>query len=913
MDLNDKHIYFGFSHNNEVNTESGQSYKDILQRFSDDLSSLIGFQVISSSILFDMDGSSQMLKSMGKRNYSVNFEDLKVGIIAEGEISFSSGETHSSYKEMTLREGSFVDFTIKTTVNAKTQSLKINGLSSGLNLYIEYSSKIAKVSATVSPVQNILQTKDLKNVFAFSKLSPISLNIMYNIAIKNSKVKETKSHIFIQINKAKETVSATILFLKRLSAKEYIKDNLESLQNSMGNLLETLLSYSNDSESAFRNIDVIRLLFSEELKKFSVLLHQYVQSNPLDNVGMKLKFLNFKNQFGEFIGNTNVNSHQQHDISEMSNITIEGEGQLCIEYFCLNDLVLVKDFYQKKIVGQFISEDNIGKYIKIVPLSKIYYDLTNRTRRSSLKGEVVVFNQVKEVDISIQNSVLSFKLDARIGNMDLVPLHVEASLDAVLRDDPVHFVFSGNMEKSNQIKKDIKGALRDYFIKLEKTLNSRQTLIISSQLSAERLLSEVNNETSQVKIKIQQLKNQLDNVNANVTRLEALLSTKKDAYKQALKQYSNATLNQIQTLVEQCQPKLCNSSCIPGLKKEVCNTQKKIPLVNQQCYLENVTTIVFQHVKVNRFALTTKYEKNTDCWSECPPLKKVWNTLGKRKRRGIVTKVLGKIVTEVAPIIFEKVGGKEAEIGAEIGGMIFGPLGSIGGGLVGSLFGSCDRYCAYDYVPVTSIITFQEYETRPIAKHIQRTHCKSNIQYINGSTESVYECAVKASCRHVIVDESCLQRQLECSQLRETITNSILDKSTIQEKLQELIETSYIYDLVITKRNMLVQESRNIEQELEIARALNTSVYKTHLSLASTLKKFAETTKKDRTLIEKHNTQQTLFKSKALKLSFSYTSGMKFTEQFLIEIQAFGLSSTTLFDVIITRRVSTIFPLKLWI
>ena len=131
-----------FSHNNEVNTESGQTYKEILQSFSDYPSSLIGFQVISSSILFDMDGSSQMLKFMGKRNYSVNFEDLKVGIIVEGKIC-NSGESHSSCKEMTLREESFVDFIIKSTVNAKAQSLRINGLSSGLNLYTErISSKI---------------------------------------------------------------------------------------------------------------------------------------------------------------------------------------------------------------------------------------------------------------------------------------------------------------------------------------------------------------------------------------------------------------------------------------------------------------------------------------------------------------------------------------------------------------------------------------------------------------------------------------------------------------------------------------------------------------------------------------------------------------------------------------------------
>lgn len=70
----------------------------------------------------------------------------------------------------------------------------------------------------------------------------------------------------IQINKAKETVSATTLFLERLSVNEYIKDNLKSLQNSMGNLLKALLSYSNDSESVFRNIEVKRLLFPEELQ-----------------------------------------------------------------------------------------------------------------------------------------------------------------------------------------------------------------------------------------------------------------------------------------------------------------------------------------------------------------------------------------------------------------------------------------------------------------------------------------------------------------------------------------------------------------------------------------------------------------------------------------------------------------------
>ena len=390
----------------------------------------------------------------------------------------------------------------------------------------------------------------------------------------------------------------------------------------------------------------------------------------------------------------------------------------------------------------------------------------------------------------------------------------------------------------------------------------------------------------------------MENVNANLTELEALLNTQKDFYKQALRQHSNATLSQIQTLVEQCQPKLCNSSCIPGLKKEICSTQKQVPLIHQQCYLENITTVVFQNVKVNRSVLTTEYEKKTDCWSECPPLKKLWNSLGKRKRRGIST-TAGKAVKILSPMIFEQLGGKEAKLGAKIGAKIpiIGPVTSIIGGLVGSLFGSCDRYCAYDYVPVRSIMTLQEYEPRPVAKQIQRSSCKNNIQYVNGSTESVYECAVKAQCRNVFVDENCLQKQLECNQLRETITNSILDKATIQEKLQNLTKTSYIYDLLITKKNIFVQQLQNMEQELEIARALNTSAYKTHLSLVNTLKQFGEATKKDRILIEKHKTQPTLFKSEGLKLNFSYTSAMKFPEKILLEIYVFGLSSTTLFDL----------------
>ena len=898
MDLDDKYIYFGFSRKNDINAESDQIYKDIIQNFSSNISSLIGFHIISSFISFDLVGSSHMLKLIGKQNYSISFGDLNVRIVAEGQMSFISDENFKSYKEMTLGENGFVDFTIKFTVNDKVQSIQINGLSSEVNSYKEIkSNKVAKVLTTIFPIRNIFQTSDLSNIFKFSGLSPLSLNITYDLVTASFKEKVILNNILNQVNKAKEIVSATLIFLTRLSVNEYLRDNLNTLQNSMKNLMKAILSFSNNYVSVFRDIEVVRFLLSEELKKFSVLLHQYVQSNPLDHVEMKLRFLNFKNQYDEFIQNTNVNSRQQYEVGEMYDITIESEGQLCVEYFCFTQLALIIHLYQKKIVGQFVSKDHIGKYVKIFPHSKIYYNLEKKIKSLSLKGEVLVFNQAKEIDISIQKALLSFHVDARIGNEDLIPLHVEASLEAVLRDDPLYFVFSGNMEKSTQIKKDIEAALRDYFSKLEQTLNSREASISSLQSSAQRLLDQVNNKTAQMKVKVQQLKNQIQSVNTNITGLEILLNTQKEAYKKALRQHSNLASSQIQTLVEQCQPKLCNSSCIPGLKKEICSMRKQVPLIDQQCHLENTTTIVYENVKVNRSALTTKLEKKTDCWSECPPLKKFWNSLGKRKRRGIVTNVLGEIVTEVAPTIFEKVGGEEGKIGAEIGGMIFGPLGSIGGGFIGSLFGSCDRYCAYDYVPVPSIITLQEYEVRPVVKQIQRTHCKSNIRYVNGSTESVYECAVKAQCLNVFVDKSCLKKQLECSHLREIITNSILDKSTIQKKFQELTKTSYIYDLLITKRNMLVHQSQNIEQELAIAHALNTSTQKTHLSLENTLKKFEEATKNDRLLIEKHKTQPNLFKSVGLKFNFSYTSGMEFPKQFLIEIYIFSLSSTILFDV----------------
>ena len=54
-----------------------------------------------------------------------------------------------------------------------------------------------------------------------------------------------------------------------------------------------------------------------------------------------------------------------------------------------------------------------------------------------MKGQVVVFKEIKEVDITINKSLLFFNTNAKIGNQYSIPLYVESSLDAVLRDDPL--------------------------------------------------------------------------------------------------------------------------------------------------------------------------------------------------------------------------------------------------------------------------------------------------------------------------------------------------------------------------------------------------------------------------------------------------------------------------------------------
>ena len=123
------------------------------------------------------------------------------------------------------------------------------------------------------------------------------------------------------------------------------------------------------------------------------------------------------------------------------------------------------------------------------------------------------------------------------------------------------------------------------------------------------------------------------------------------------------------------------------------------------------------------------------------------------------------------------------------------------------------------------------------------------------------------------------------------------NKSRTETAFQTIAKSSFIHGLLITKRNLLSQQLQNIEQELEIAEALNKSAYKKHIIIQKSLEWFEDTTKQNRSLIQQFKKEPELFRSNGLKFNFKYCSGMEFPKQFFINVDVFNLPSTVLFDV----------------
>ena len=894
IDLNDKHIYFGFSRNNGVSAENNEAYKNIVKQFSSAISSVIGFRVISSKFSFEMAGRSHILHAVGGQTYSLRGPNVDVRIMYGGPVSFSYNETLNHYREMTLAEKGLVEISVTFSIDGETQSVKINGLSREVNTYNETETNcVAKISLTVSPVKNPLQTANLSKIFMFSNLSPVTTHITYNKTVLPFLSGIVKSNLSLEVIKSIKTVNNTLDYLKQLSVNNYLKDSFETVKNSTSKLLHALLSYPTINRSAYHHLQLMRLLYSEGLKNFSILLNRYIQLDLQDLPEIELRFMNFKNQHDEFIQNTRLIIHQRYMFGELSDVAFEGKGKVCVGFFCFSQMKFFVDIYQKRIYGQFTQKNSIGNYIYISALSMLDYDIKGENKSINMEGKVEVFDQIKKVNISIQKSLLSFNVDARIGNMDLIPLRVEATLDTVLRDDPLCFVFNGNMETSNQLKTDIKNALKDYFENLQKKLDIRKNSIKYSQLSAERLWYEMSNATSQLKKNFEKLRNQLERVDMNLTNTERLLNTQQDSYKKAVSRNSNLTAGQKQIMIGPCLPRLCNSSCLPALKKEVCREQRKIYLADEQCYLENITAVSYHHAKENRTVSKLKYKKIYICWSKCYQSKSNFEKRNQQRMTDNLSMLKVRSVFEKLEDLVRLGVGSSAALKEFMQSFQFSTIE----GSVASLFGSCYRYCGYDYKPFTTKVTHQKYKKKPVKKLLTHAKCETNFQNENGSTEEVYGCLNTTQCKRIHLNKSCLETQHECHQIRKSIGNHVSNKSSTETAFQAIYKSSFIHGLLIIKRNMLLQQLENVERELEIADAVNKSAYKRYTIIQESLKCFEDAAKQGRSLSEKFNQKPELFRLKSLKFNFKYLPGMEFQKQFLIEIDIFNLISTVLFDV----------------
>ena len=553
VDVNERHIYFGFSANNYVTMTTSKIYKDSLAGFSGNISLAIGFHMISSKISFETSDGNQKVNIIGRQNYDLIFTKLKSEMNMEGQVSFIYDKFSESFKEMSLSKNSIINFSIFYTINKEEHFLHVNASTeSDMRFKGTRSNTHANISGKFFLNMNILQATNLLKGFSFSSVSPVTLNLNYKLDPLKLPSETTKNKLLSEVSKAKETISDTLNFLKSLSVENSLKGNLETLKISTEKLLNELSSSETNGLSAFSDLEFIRHLLAEELKKLSVFLDWYVQLNINDSAGIELKFTNFKKEFQEFIQTTNANDYQQYNVGELSDLIIEGGGHLCVEYFCFTEHHLAVNLKQNNILVQFTKQNNIGNYILLSPSSKIHYNLERSIKSVHLKGEMTLFKEVKEVYITINKSHLFFNVDARLGSDYLIPFFVESSLDTVLQDNPLYFDFHGSMEKSNKLMEDVQNELQVYFEDLEEILNSRNISIKIAMSLTQMLIYEAVNATSKLFEKNQELNNELKIIDSNLTITESALNKEREIYKEAMKQSSDITQNHIQRLVEQC-------------------------------------------------------------------------------------------------------------------------------------------------------------------------------------------------------------------------------------------------------------------------------------------------------------------------------------------------------------------------
>lgn len=146
--------------------------------------------------------------------------------------------------------------------------------------------------------------------------------------------------------------------------------------------------------------------------------------------------------------------------------------------------------------------------------------------------------------------------------------------------------------------------------------------------------------------------------------------------------------------------------------------------------------------------------------------------------------------------------------GAEICGLSGSTVGATAKELIDKLFWSCYRYCADEYVPVTSHTSLLEYEKQPATKETIITKCENSVRNVNEDTLSVYKCSIKSRCIKVYMDKTRLNKQLECNEkfkkLLSAFKNSTLDKLAIEKNFQNFSKIFFYYDLLSMKKDMLL-------------------------------------------------------------------------------------------------------------
>ena len=232
MDLKDKHVYVGFSRNKYINTRTIEVYKDIVNRFSSDISFLTGFQVISSKILFEFVRSNHKVNIIGKQNYSLNFTNVNATVATEGKMSFIYDENLKYYSEMTLAEKRFTDLSFTFLVDGQTQFIQIKGSSSMVNTYKETKSNTAaELKAVLFPVTYIFQTESLTKTFTMSNLSPLTVPINYTRLPLLMPLGNIENRLLNEVNKTKVIIEEKIDFFETLLVPGCLQPSLDILKN----------------------------------------------------------------------------------------------------------------------------------------------------------------------------------------------------------------------------------------------------------------------------------------------------------------------------------------------------------------------------------------------------------------------------------------------------------------------------------------------------------------------------------------------------------------------------------------------------------------------------------------------------------------------------------------------------------